>query len=59
MTVSGNVNITGNKRADNSVSNVGLYTTGKGETKTIKIDGDINGTIGVYTDRVVPTAENR
>ena len=57
MTVSGNVNITGNKRADNSVSNVGLYTTGKGETKTIKIDGDINGTIGVYTDRVVPTAE--
>ncbi len=57
MTVSGNVNITGNKRADNSISNVGLYTTGKGETKTIKIDGDINGTIGVYTDRVVPTAE--
>ena len=58
MTVSGNVNITGNKRADNSVSNVGLYTTGKGETKTIKIDGDINGTIGVYTDRVMPTDEN-
>ncbi len=58
MTVSGNVNITGNKRADNSVSNVGLYTTNKGETKTIKINGDMNGTIGVYTDRVVPTAEN-
>ena len=59
MTVSGNVNITGNKRADNSVSNVGLYTTtDKSETKTIKIDGDMNGTIGVYTDRVVPTAEN-
>ncbi len=57
MTVSGNVNITGNKRADNSVSNVGLYTTGKGETKTIKIDGDMNGTIGVYADSVVPTAE--
>ncbi len=58
MTVSGNVNITGNKRADNSVSNVGLYTTNEGVTKTIKIDGDMNGTIGVYTDRVVPTAEN-
>ena len=59
MTVSGNVNITGNKKADGSVSNVGLYTTtDKGETKTIKIDGDMNGTIGVYTDRVVPTAEN-
>ena len=58
MTVSGNVNITGNKKADGSVSNVGLYTTtDKGETKTIKIDGDMNGTIGVYTDRVVPTAE--
>ena len=59
MTVSGNVNITGNKKADGSVSNVGLYTTtDKSETKTIKIDGDMNGTIGVYTDRVVPTAEN-
>ena len=58
MTVSGNVNITGNKKADGSVSNVGLYTNSDGKTKTIKIDGDMNGTIGVYTDRVVPTAEN-
>ena len=58
MTVSGNVNITGNKKADNSVSNVGLYTNSDGETKTIKIDDDMNGTIGVYTDRVVPTVEN-
>ena len=58
MTVSGNVNITGNKKADGSVSNVGLYTNSDGETKTIKIDGDMNGTIGVYTDRVVPTAGN-
>ncbi len=58
MTVSGNVNITGNKKADGSVSNVGLYTNSDGETKTIKIDGDMNGTIGVYTDRVVPTVEN-
>ncbi len=58
MTVSGNVSITGNKKADGSVSNVGLYTNSDGETKTIKIDGNMNGTIGVYTDRVVPTAEN-
>ena len=58
MTVSGNVNITGNKKADGSVSNVGLYTTSSGETKTIKIAGDMNGTLGVYTDRVVPTVEN-
>lgn len=58
ITVSGNVNITGNKKADGSVSNVGLYTTSSGETKTIKIAGDMNGTLGVYTDRVVPTAEN-
>ena len=58
MTVSGNANITGNKKADGSVSNVGLFTNNKGETKTIKIDGDMNGTIGVYTDRVVPTAGN-
>lgn len=58
MTVSGNANITGNKKADGSVSNVGLYTTNSGKTKTIKIDGDMNGTIGVYTDGVVPTAEN-
>ena len=58
MTVSGNANITGNKKADGSVSNVGLYTTNSGKTKTIKIDGNMNGTIGVYTDRVVPTAEN-
>ena len=58
MTVSGNVNITGNKKADGSVSNVGLFTNDQGETKTIKIDGNMNGTIGVYTDRVVPTAEN-
>ncbi len=58
MTVSGNANITGNKKADGSVSNVGLYTNSDGKTKTIKIDGDMNGTIGVYTDRVVPTAEN-
>ena len=58
MTVSGNANITGNKKADGSVSNVGLYTTNSGKTKTIKIAGDMNGTIGVYTDRVVPTAEN-
>ena len=58
MTVSGNANITGNKKADGSVSNVGLYTNSDGETKTIKIDGNMNGTIGVYTDRVVPTAEN-
>ena len=58
ITVSGNVNITGNKKADGSVSNVGLYTTSSGETKTIKIAGDMNGTLGVYTDRVVPTVEN-
>ena len=58
MTVSGNANITGNKKVDGSVSNVGLFTNPEGETKTIKIDGDVNGTIGVYTDRVVPTAEN-
>ena len=58
MTVSGNANITGNKKADGSVSNVGLFTNNKGETKTIKIDGDMNGTIGVYTDGVVPTAKN-
>ena len=58
ITVSGNANITGNKKADGSVSNVGLYTTSSGETKTIKIAGDMNGTLGVYTDRVVPTAEN-
>ena len=48
ITVSGNVNITGNKKADGSVSNVGLYTTSSGETKTIKIDGDMNGMIGVH-----------
>lgn len=58
MTVSGNANITGNKKADGSVSNVGLYTNSDGKTKTIKIDGDMNGTIGVYTDGVVPTAKN-
>ena len=58
MTVSGNANITGNKKVDGSVSNVGLFTNPEGETKTIKIAGDMNGTLGVYTDRVVPTVEN-
>ena len=58
ITVSGNVNISGNKKADNSVSNVCLYTNSEGETKTIKIVGDIKGSIGVYTDRAVPTVDN-